>query len=889
MTGMAQIFLWLWLGGLGFLVTRAVTRMRCPWTVVGSALPVSMLCLLGTAFPLARLLGHPRGWVLALVALVATAALLFSKRDRLNKESLEEFGFSPMQWACFMTLLTTAGLIMHTREVLGPEDDYWIHFPLISLLQRGDFPPPHPFFSDLVLHGHFGRDYLVGVLSWLSGGGLAQLSSTWIFNHTLQASAFFLAFGLGRRHGGTAGGFLMASFLFFGISVGSRVGLTDTYDNNNLLVYVLLLFFFALESCTENSRRADLFLGLGLGVYGIIYETHMLLFLLVLPLGPLLWRRKETLSPKDWLRPIALCLGSLLIAALLGGPIADLAKRPFLEKKSEVDHAATYSEQRVQVSFPKEKLFQILVGPEGYRRLSYVYQGKAFAALQKEAGQETDFHYASIFGPKVLLMHWLALYLGFPAGFWLIHKRASVGVLLWSFGLISYLVPALVDFGPVHEREYFRWEFAAGFGFAGALAVATALLWSRGGWRKPLVVILALAVTLGGERKVNRNFIEMSKLPPERAQLASSPFYPSPREWILGSKELRMSQGLLDASLALRDRSRPGDRMVTDLDSRSHWDLFQESTVAGLTGLRSVAHATPPPWMPDGISPYFRTAAWSQLWQTGDVRTLPFLESRWLMTSRKETAEKLKARVREDLLKEIESFEEVTLWRYLGPTDRKDKAIPEARLVGVEITDPQRLKGEVSSPMVLVLDGIPAETEVDLAVAWIPQEGTDPGGDIEPLTLRDRSPKGDKPWRFAHALVPPLVEGNYRLEVRLNGHLLPLDKALEPALEVKFDWTSLAQEAAAALNPETGEVAFSPGSPDLLPPLTVGMRLFRTDEQRYNKPFGFEAKGVWTGGATVQLESTEPSFSFPVSQGLRPDLFLLDRSGREVPLAPERS
>ena len=205
MTGMAQIFLWLWLGGLGFLVTRAVTRMRCPWTVVGSALPVSMLCLLGTTFPLARLLGHPRGWVLALVALVATAALLFSKRARLNKESLEEFGFSPMQWACFMTLLTTAGLIMHTREVLGPEDDYWIHFPLISLLQRGDFPPPHPFFSDLVLHGHFGRDYLVAVLSWLSGGGLAQLSSTWIFNHTLQASAFFLAFGLGRRHGGTAG------------------------------------------------------------------------------------------------------------------------------------------------------------------------------------------------------------------------------------------------------------------------------------------------------------------------------------------------------------------------------------------------------------------------------------------------------------------------------------------------------------------------------------------------------------------------------------------------------------------------------------------------------------------------------------------------------------
>jgi hypothetical protein len=77
-------------------------------------------------------------------------------------------------------------------------------------------------------------------------------------------------------------------------------------------------------------------------------------------------------------------------------------------------------------------------------------------------------------------------------------KEAHEGAVLWVFGLTSFLVPALVDFGPVHEREYFRWEFAAGFGFAGALAVALAQLWRQGRVAKVTVVLLAVAVTIGG-------------------------------------------------------------------------------------------------------------------------------------------------------------------------------------------------------------------------------------------------------------------------------------------------------------------------------------------------------------------------------------------------------
>ncbi len=891
---MAQLVLWLWLTIAGFLLTRVVLRASSPWIVFGSALPVVMVTLLGLAFPMARLAGHPRGWMIAVLILFVTTVTLYVKRDRLITTTLDDFGFSPIQWACFMTLLSTASLVMHTREALGPEDDYWIHFPLISLLHRGEFPPPNPFFYDLALHGHFGRDYLIAVLGWLSGGGLALLSGTWIFNHTLQASAFFLAFGLGKREGGNAGGFLMASLLFFGISVGSRVGLMDTYDNNNLLVYVLLLLFVAIESERSPGRPADIFLTLALGVYGIIYETHMLLFLLVLWAGPLLWRKSGPLHPRNWSRPLTLSLGSLVVAALLGGPIQDLALRMVGGKEARVDHAATYQEQRVQISFPKANLFQILVGPERYRRLSYVYQGKAFSGLQNDGvGEGEDarqnFRYAFILGPDVLLMHWLALYLGLPAGLWLIRKGSREGALLWTFGLASFLVPALVDFGPVHEREYFRWEFAAGFGFAGALAVALAYLWPRGKVAKLVVVLLAVAVTLGGERKVNRTLIEIEKMPDDRRALAATPFYPSPERWVLGSKELRMDPDLLAASLELKKRSRPEDRMLTDLDARAHWDIFRESTVCGLAGLRSVGHVSPPPWMQDGIAPFFRSAGWNYLWQTGDLRVLPSLGARWLLVREPEHREMLRkaAATHPDLLKEVSQVGEVTLWRYtgtfLGEPSNSDPDAPQPGLVAVEREPQEELQSETVQSMTLVFDQ-PLPPQAEVSVLWQPEPGTDPGGPIEPLVLRGGGQAGKDGYRFPGALVPPLVEGKYRLIVStVDGEVAAGTPEAQKALTVQFDWTQQARQAS-LVRLGDDKARFEPNDGKLQPPLTLGMRLFRLDENRYNQPFGFEAKAVWTGQPEVTFVPTDKEFSFPMPDGQRPDYFLLDRSGREVPL-----
>jgi hypothetical protein len=874
-----QLLLWFWLFGAGFLITRRVLKTSDPFLLIGASVPVSMLCVLGVFFPLARLMGHPRGWILGSLILFIGTMVLVAKRKSGTVEDFEPFGFSPMQWGCFMTLLTAANLVMHTREAIGPASDYWIHFPLISLLNRGEFPPPNPFFDNLTLHGHFGRDYLVAIIGWYAGDGIELLKTIWTYYHVLSVSAFFLAFGLGRRMAGTAGGFLMSSFLFFGISVGSRVGLMDTYDNNNLLVYCLILLFVAFETTRDNYRVGDVFLGLSLGVYGIIYESHLILFLMTVWFGPLLWRRAASgIHPKAWLRPLALSAGAMVVAASLGGPLQDMALRATGLREAKVDHAAYYQAQRVQVKFPKEHLGQIMVGPETYRRLSYVFQGQAFEGLQPSMGAgmsaRSDFHYAYIFSPDVLLMHWLALFLGLPAGFWLLGRVCPEGQALWVFGVVSFLVPAFFDFGPVHEREYFRWEFAAGFGCAGALAATLALQWKRDSrlW-KVLVVVLALLVTLGGERRINRTMLEIEKLPDIKRERALRPWYPSPRDWILHSPELRMNEDMLEAALKLRFRSSPQDRMLTDIDVRKHWDIHQEATVVALAGLRSVGHVSPPPWMPDGNAPFFRTAAWNAFWQTGDIRILPFLNSRWLYSHDPEKAGLLDGK---ESLKKVDAFGEVTLWRYEGPLEWKAAEPPDgAKVVAIERPTNRELLGEVAQPMTLTLENAPAE-EFDLGVEWIPISGTNAGGTIEPLRVRCEGGKKI----YQHYLVAPLVEGSYRLRFTINGH--PIERVGEDSV-LEFHWTR--EATLAGVKRFEGEnVVFDPGEGMLKPPLRIGLRLFRLDGERYTKPFGFEAVGVWNGEPEVRLQPLEERFTFHLPETLRADLFLMDRSGREVQL-----
>lgn len=315
-----QILLWLWLGIFGFLLTRRVLRACDPWLTFGAAIPVALATVFSLFLGLDRLLGHPKGWVLAGIALFIATIVLYSNRESIDAQALEEFGFSPFQWAFFMSLLTAANFVLHTRQASGPGADYPLHFPVISLMSRGQMPPPDPYLYDQLAQGRFVSDYLVAILGWFNGGGEALLSTLWSFHHILVVSAFLLAFGLGRRLGDVAGGFFASSFLFFGASVGNGAGLMESFQGDTLLISTLMLLLVTLESGSGESRIGDAMLALVGAVYALTGGASALAALgLLLFVGPLVWRKPESgLRIQSFVRPTLVFLPALVLGISWG-------------------------------------------------------------------------------------------------------------------------------------------------------------------------------------------------------------------------------------------------------------------------------------------------------------------------------------------------------------------------------------------------------------------------------------------------------------------------------------------------------------------------------------------------------------------------------------------
>ncbi|MBI3929438.1 MAG: hypothetical protein HY319_28085 [Armatimonadetes bacterium] len=888
--------LWLWctvglMWGVGFLWVRRILRETNPFLAIGLPLPVTMLVLLGLSNLLSPWASHRNAWIAALLLLAGSGAVMLVRAA--PPPSME---WPPLRRIHCLLLaggLAGAYFAMHTRGLSGPEDDYWIHFPVIAMIGRGWFPPLNPFFPELTLHGHFGRDYLLAVLARVSRGDI--MLATWVFNHTLQVSAFSLACGMGLRWGKTAAaGVLLPLFLFFGISTGSRVGLMDTYDNNNLLVYVCLLALLALIGDALEHRDLHRYLGVGalLGVYAGVYETHFVLAAGCLFLSPLAlaWCRKARPEPGA-LRAVALALLLAAGVALLQvGPIRDLALRSAgIEQVDQVDYDDAYQAQRVSLKFPKAQLFQIKLGRDAYRRLSYVYEGKLFSELLKATDQGG---YTYIWSPRVLMMHWLAVYLGIPAILVLARQRNLMGLLFWLFGCAGYLVPALVDFGPVHENEYFRWEFAAAFGFAGALALALAGLWTgsgRGG--RTGLLLVGLLTLWGGERKLNRELIAVQKAPPEQRALLLNPLYPDSQRWFLAQKALRMTLADLLLCEWLRERLGPQDTMLTNLDGREHWDVFRESTIVGIAGARSVGHQSPPPWMPDGIAPFFRTPNWTVFWQHLDDRALPATGASWLyVQGDRALVERLESVGRLEKSFEVEGNLRAA---FRVPPRTSPPAPAGLRVTRVVLPDSEWLQSEVAYPLAVVL-----QNDSRARVSWEGLLGLEllplrpiPTGEPEPLSLwvrLDLAPGESQAVPFW--LVPPLVEEEYSLGWFLESPQRPLPS---PATTLSYSFLEKAgrleivrDELLRREGLTVHGVLQVAGEFRVRGPLTLGWRIWDLEEKRHHTPYGFD------GSLPLELEieagdvkdipyvATLPE----PAERYRLDFFLRSRSGLESKL-----
>lgn len=882
---------------LGLGVCQLAFRIENGCWGLGLPLPVGLTLAIGTCKTLDIWLPLDTAWHLTLgvfTVLIAVMGWQLKKRGvHWSWPSLTKFQLSLIGVAFALTYF-----YLHTRQILEPENDFLTHFPLISLMANGVFPPPNPYYPDVEMHGHFGRDYLIALLSRSIGGD--SIFTVWVFNHVLHLSCFLLCVGLGYAAGSSIASVLVPYLAFGGVSVGSRVGLMDTVDNNNLLVYCVLLTLLSLVvHCAGRPPRFSAFFMLSvlLGVYAIIYETHMVLMLGILCLTPLLyfWSHSELQSFKTSLKTTGLCflccLASLMLGAILGGPIQDLALRSIGYNKVRIQRFESYESQKVSIKFPKKRLFQVCLGTEAYNRISYVYQSKAFHGIPPRLDQGG---YTYVYQPKFLVLHWLALYLAVPCGLYLFAKRNFVGTVCWTFGLSAFLAPALVDFGPVHELEYFRWQFAAGFGFALALGLALGQFAEKRGVGTRILVALLTALTCyGGIRLVNQTVIAIQRESGVLSQRVWNPLYPGGFQWITELPELGVDLDDVAVTLRVRESLGERDRLLTGLFPRSNVELLSEASLMGLIGARAVGHQSPPPWLPVGAYPYFRDANWSVFWSHYDPRALAGLQADWIYLHSAQKKAVLEAMP--ELILVAESGDKSAF--SVRPETFNQPPPSGLEIVAWEMPDHLSYQSEVAYPLkatfanrsersvrwrglfvlnLLALEGLeshprPLKLRVDLDI---------PAGGTQLIDL----------W-----LVPPLIEGNYLLEPFLEGGGEPT-LVPSPPVNLRYSFTKEAavvslskleelsrvgEELSLALHLKVVEPGFKVAGP-----VYLGWRIWDAAERRYGTPFGYD------GLTPLQLEEQPGEYSREITlkcptdtERYVPHFFLVSLSRLEVPLA----
>jgi hypothetical protein len=187
-----------------------------------------------------------------------------------------------------LLLLATAAVWLFTNivQVITVDDDYWMHTPVQARMLRGVIPPTNPYFPDLVLGGHYGRDLLVASASVLTGRDVfgAQVLVT-SFCHSLSLAMLYLAI---RRSASAVSAALGTAMAWLGVNVAHRVGLADFFQNNGAPTYMglALLMLLFLELWRRPGGKLAGLCGLLLGIYSQVYETHF--GLIVLTLGSLL-------------------------------------------------------------------------------------------------------------------------------------------------------------------------------------------------------------------------------------------------------------------------------------------------------------------------------------------------------------------------------------------------------------------------------------------------------------------------------------------------------------------------------------------------------------------------------------------------------------------------
>lgn len=582
---------------------------------------------------------------LGVLAFLAAVLLLWPGRPSLDWPAMTRGAKISLSLLCLLVVGYT-----HYHQVHVLDGDRWLHDAQIVAFQRGVYPPVNPLFPELAMNGHFGRDLLMATLT---REGVDPAYTTWWVTPFLQLATFLTAFASVRSFtGSNLRGFLVAGFLFFGMDCGFRVGLIDTFDGSNGLAYPHLVMLFHLMNRILHSDPTEpvpwplwLVSGVALGTYQLVYMTS---FALLLVSGLAIFVLKAR-TRRAWLGLLVTGLLAMLLAVTEGGAFTDLAQRGL---RPELNKAVQNQGLRVTVEFPKQHLFQVLTSTAGYHRTSVAYQTSLFEGLYQPPRGEG---YMYLWDPQFMRTHWLPLYLA-PLSLWLL-RGSALGLSFWVFGVISYLLPGLFYFGPIFEHEYFRWEFSAAFGLAAALGLALgdwleknplrlgrspwSLSFGEGSGRYLVAWLIVISSLVAGEKAINDAIIASGK--------DGFRWFPSMRQWRLSEPTFALSEDTLQACEWLRQRTQPGQQVLTNFLTGRPAGLWPDVVAATLSGVFPAGHAYPSETEggPHGNPAFHPNAVYHAFWASADLTLLANTRVAWLLADTTKLDSALLTRLRD--------------------------------------------------------------------------------------------------------------------------------------------------------------------------------------------------------------------------------------------------
>jgi hypothetical protein len=518
--------------------------------------------------------------------------------------------------------VTFAVLYWQCAEI---DDDFWIHSPVQSLVEFRGIPPGHPYFPELTLQGHYGRDLVISGLAYLLGafpissqiwltalvhGCLFLLLTDWLRSFSLPGASVRLGAGL----------------FFVATCVGARVGFLDCYQNNNSFAFAFN--FLALTACQDYFSKPDRWNWLrmlcALSFLGVCYE--MLWGLLACTLG-LLHLRRPT-----WKFLVAAVVCSAVITLSCSGSLKHIFARETRVIPKSFGEAT--QRQSVRIRFPSSQPGFVYMTPTHSRVVSVGFS--LFPASVQEWVARFPFspdQKVFVLSPSYLRQHWFATWLApFILGYAL--WRRSLGLLAaWLFGALALFVPSLVEFGAVYDHENFRWSYTAGAFFTVSFGVALGLVWHQGkAPSRVLVVALALLTACPGLEYYRRKCHPMG-YGDMREHLGRS-F--NAMRYYAAQKDLQFHPALRDAALWLSEHASPGQVVLADLGLSQDVRMYQEATLLAVSRLRSSGHAYPTASDPVGTQPY-RTQAWYRAFWAAPQRATLEGQVDWVLQTRNDT------------------------------------------------------------------------------------------------------------------------------------------------------------------------------------------------------------------------------------------------------------